>query len=197
MDLVMERETDGTEIGTGLHGHARAVGLGPGRLPGPGRLERPHVARWFGAVRNDIETQARLSPESTARIVVDGHPVGLLCWQRLAWNGLDGAWSTDLDGDLVDIDIFIAQVEALGRGVGPAALGLTLERLRSAAAARYAGVGSSVSNERVIRAHRKAGFLPWREYADPERGAALYLVADLRAANQREHRSNGGCDESS
>ena len=160
-------------------------------------LERPHVARWFGVIRNDIETQVELSPEFTALIVVDGHPVGLLCWQRPAWNELEVAGLTDIDGELVDIDIFIAEVEALGRGIGPKALGRLLERLRSDSAARYAGVGPSLSNERAIRAYRKAGFRPWRVYADPERGPSLYMVTDLRASDQREHRSSSGCDESS
>lgn len=81
-----------------------------------GWLEGPHVARWFGAIRKNIEVKARLSPESTAQIVVDGHPVGLLCWQRPSWSEIVVAGLGEIDGEVVDIDIFIAEVEALAGG---------------------------------------------------------------------------------
>jgi aminoglycoside 6'-N-acetyltransferase len=160
-------------------------------------LERPHVARWFGGIRSELEAQVELSPGSTALIMADGVPVGFLCWQRPSWDELEAAALTDLGDDLVDIDILIAEVDALGRGIGPAALGLLLERLRADPAVRYAGVGPSASNERAVRAYGKAGFRVWRAYTDPDRGACLYMLADLHHADRREHRSSSGCDETS
>lgn len=159
-------------------------------------LERPHVARWFGEILSDIETQIECSPGSTALIMADGGPVGLLCWQRPSREELEAAALADLDDDLVDIDILIAEVDALGRGIGPAALVLLLERLRADPAVRYAGVGPSASNERAVRAYRKAGFRLWREYTDPDRGPCLYLLVDLRDANWCEQRPSRGCEES-
>jgi len=67
-------------------------------------------------------------------------------------------WLADLPEDLVDIDVLIGEPEFIDRGVGPRSLSLLLARLRVDPFVTIAGVGTSVSNERAIRAFEKAGF---------------------------------------
>ncbi len=145
-------------------------------------LHRPHVARWWGDPQLALESSLRCSAENHAVIVADGAPVGYLCWQTLPQSELEAAGLTDLPEDLVDIDVFIGEPELLDRGLGPRSLGLLLARLRVDPFVTVAGVGTSVSNERAIRAFEKAGFRRFREFQDPELGSCCYMVVDVRDA---------------
>ncbi len=145
-------------------------------------LHRPHVARWWGDPQLALESSLRCSPENHAVIVADGAPVGYLCWQTPPQNELEVAGLTDLPEDLVDVDVFIGEPEFMGRGVGPRSLGLLLARWRLDPSVTLAGVGTSVSNERAIRAFEKAGFRRFREFQDPEFGSCWYMVVDVRDA---------------
>jgi aminoglycoside 6'-N-acetyltransferase len=145
-------------------------------------LHRPHVARWWGDPQLALENSLRCSPESQAVIVADGAPVGYLCWQTPPQSELATAGLADLPEDLVDIDVLIGEPEFLDRGVGPRSLGLLLDRLRTDPVVTVAGVGTSVSNERAIRAFEKAGFRLFREFQDPEFGSCWYMVVGVRDA---------------
>jgi RimJ/RimL family protein N-acetyltransferase len=59
---------------------------------------------------------------------------------------------------------------------------LLLARLRLDPLVSVAGVGTSVSNERAIRAFEKAGFRLFREFQDPEFGSCWYMVVEVRDA---------------
>ena len=145
-------------------------------------LHRPHVARWWGDPQLALESSLRCSPESCAVIVADGAPVGYLCWQTLQEDELKAAGLADLPEGLVDIDVMIGEPEFIGRGVGPRSLGLLLARLRADPFVSVAGVGTSVSNDRAIRAFKKAGFRLFREFQDPEFGSCWYMVVEVRDA---------------
>ncbi len=142
-------------------------------------LRRPHVARWWGDAEQQLENPIRSSRETQAVIVADGAPVGYLCWQRPFQGELEGAGLTDLPEDLVDIDIMIGESEVVGQGVGPRALGLLLDRLRADPTVSFAGVATSVSNERAIRAFEKTGFRLFRKFRDPEFGPCRYMVVEI------------------
>ena len=145
-------------------------------------LRRAHVARWWGDPQQQLENLLRCSRETQAVIVADGAPVGYLCWQRPPQDELEAAGLTDLPEDLVDIDILIGESEVVGQGVGPRALGLLLDRLREDPLTSFAGLATSVSNERAIRAFEKAGFRLFREFQDPESGPCRYMVVEIRDA---------------
>jgi aminoglycoside 6'-N-acetyltransferase len=148
-------------------------------------LQRPHVLRWWLDPERALAEAAGLPPESQAMIVEGGRPVGYLRWEPPPPEGLAAAGLSDLPDHLVDIDIMIGEPEALGRGVGPRALGLLLDRFRADPRVEWAGLGTSLANERAIRAFEKAGFQRFREIADPEIGPGLYLVKDLRPDHER------------
>lgn len=145
-------------------------------------LYRPHVARWWGDPEEALESSLRRSPETSAVIVVDGVPVGYLCWQTLSRRELAAAGVADLPEDLVDIDVLIGEPEFVDRGVGPRSLGLLLARLRLDPLVTVAGVGASVANERATRAFEKAGFRLFREFQDPKFGACCYMVVEIHGA---------------
>ncbi len=144
-------------------------------------LRSPHVVRWWGTPDLHLTALAQRSTDTHAVITADGRPVGYLCWQRPSPSELEAAGLADLPEDLVDIDILIGEPEFLGRGVGPRALVVLLARLRGDGV-EFAGLGTSLSNRRAIRAFEKAGFRVFRDFADPEFGPCKYLVAPLRAA---------------
>jgi aminoglycoside 6'-N-acetyltransferase len=145
-------------------------------------LGRPHVARWWGDPQQSLLHAAQLAPETHALIVADGTPVGYLCWQRPARHELEAADLTDLPSDLMDIDILIGEPGLLGQGIGPRALSQLLARLRQDPLVQFAGLGTSASNARAIRAFEKAGFRLFREFQDPEAGLCRYMVAEVRDA---------------
>ncbi len=142
-------------------------------------LGRPHVAQWWGDPQLGLENSLRCSPENHAVIAADGAPVGYLCWQTPPLNELEASGLADLPKGLVDIDVLIGEPEFIGRGVGPKSLSLLLARLRVDSFAKVAGVGTSVSNERAIRAFEKAGFCLFREFQDPEFGPCWYMVVEV------------------
>ena len=147
------------------------------------RLHRPHVSRWWGDPKLALENSLRCSSETHAVIVADGVPVGYLCWQTPPRDELEAAGLTDLPADLVDIDVLIGEPEFIDHGVGPRSLGLLLARLRVDPFVTVAGVGTSVSNARAIRAFEKAGFRLLREFQDPEFGSCWYMVIEVRDAD--------------
>ena len=149
-------------------------------------LHRPHVARWWGDPHLAFDHSLRCSPESQAVIVADGAPVGYLCWQAPPQNELEAAGLADLPEGLMDIDVLIGEPEFLGRGVGPRSLSLLLDRLRVDPVVAVAGLGTSVSNERAIRAFEKAGFRPFREFQDPEFGSCCYMVVEIHDAGTNQ-----------
>lgn len=145
-------------------------------------LHRPHVARWWGDPQSAWESSLRIPPDNRALIVLNEAPVGYLCWQTPPEDELIAAGLTDLPQDLIDIDLLIGEPELLGRGLGPRSLGLLLDRLRTEPLVSVAGVGTSVSNDRAIRAFEKTGFSLFRRFLDPNFGPCLYMVANVRDA---------------
>jgi aminoglycoside 6'-N-acetyltransferase len=145
-----------------------------------GWLSLPHVIRWWFDPETALREAAGLLPDSHAMIVVEGRLVGYLRWEPPPPEDLAAAGLSDLPGRLMDIDIMIGEPDALGRGIGPRALALLLDRFTTDPQVDWAGLGTSLANERAIRAYEKAGFRRFREFADPEIGPALYLVKALR-----------------
>lgn len=148
-------------------------------------LCRPHVARWWGNPDQELRQALQRSVDSHAVIVADGTPVGYVGWQIPTQEELAEAGLTDLPENLVDIDIMIGEPDRIGRGIGPKAIRILLARLRRETVFSFAGLASSISNERAIRAYEKAGFRLFREFQDPEYGPCRYMWVELRDAIER------------
>ena len=142
-------------------------------------LRRPHVSRWWGDPHLAFEDSQRRSRETCALIKLDGAPVGYLCWQRPTQDEIETAGLADLPSELVDIDVLIGEQEFIDQGVGSRALGLLLERLRGDPVVSIAGIGTSDSNKRAIRAFEKTGFRRFREFQDMEFGSCVYMIVEV------------------
>jgi len=143
-------------------------------------LHQPRVSRWWGDPQRALEDARLRSSDTSALIVADGAPVGYLCWQTPTHVELEVAGLSDLPEGLVDIDVLIGESEFVDRGVGSRSLRLLLDRLRADPGVSVAGVGTSVSNDRAIRAFEKAGFRLFREFEDPEFGLCWYMIVEVR-----------------
>lgn len=143
-------------------------------------VDRPEVARWWGERSQVLCEIGTRTSESASLIVLDGEPVGLLCWQVLSGAERAEAGLGDLPGDLIDVDVMIGDPGARGRGVGPRALRLLLRRLQRRGV-RAAGISAELANEPALRAYRKAGFTPFRDFLDRDR-TCRYFVRNLVGA---------------
>lgn len=149
-----------------------------------GWVHRPHVAEWWGDPEQALAAVREHPVAKEAMIRIDARPVGFVCWQTPTQEELAAAGLSDLPGDLIDIDLFIGEPDALGRGVGPTALSQVLAKLR-AQGVRMVGLGTDVENLRALRAFEKAGFRPFRDFQEGGR-AMRYLVQTLGGgADQR------------
>jgi len=119
-------------------------------------------------------------PSEQALISLDGRPVGYVLWQRPSREELATAGLGALPPDHVDVDILIGEPELIGRGIGPPALLLLLDRLRSGGVSSV-GLGTDVANQRARRAFEKAGFRLFHEFEEDGR-AMCYLIRELGTA---------------
>lgn len=145
-----------------------------------GWLRRPHVARWWGDPDPSQAIVSNHPPSAQALITVDGGPVGYVLWQKLSREERAAAGLGALPSDHIDVDILIGEPELLGRGIGPPALRLVLDRLRSEGVPS-AGLGTAMANQRARRAFAKAGFRLFRKFEEDGR-AMCYMIRDLVAA---------------
>ena len=98
------------------------------------------------------------------------HAVDALIWgDALPSELLPGTW---------EVDLFIADPVARGRGLGSQALTLLKEEVFSTTLAVAVAVYAPVENERATRAYEKAGF-QWRQiWRDPAAGPSWFMVAE-------------------
>ncbi|HSW40775.1 MAG TPA: GNAT family N-acetyltransferase [Acidobacteriota bacterium] len=126
-------------------------------------MVEPHVSRWWGNPESNLLELSQRNQDTQAIIGVDGKPVGYLCWQTPSQEELLEAGLSDLPGDIVDVDIMIGEVDALGKGVGPKALRSLFERLKSRGVS-LVGLAGAIANDRAMVAYKKAGLIPFRDF---------------------------------
>jgi aminoglycoside 6'-N-acetyltransferase len=143
-------------------------------------LARLHVARWHPDPDAWVRW-ARDPPPAGAHalIDVDGRPVGYLRWQRVGRETLDALGLSEIPAGSVDIDILIGEPDCLGRGVGPRALELLIERLRDDKSVPLIGLSPSIDNVAAQRAYLRAGFRKAREYDAPGFGRCALMLMQL------------------
>ena len=144
-------------------------------------LHKPHVCKWWGDPERNLADAKERSPESHALIAVSGKPVGYLRWQRVSLPELAALGITDIPEGSVDIDILIGEQRFVGKGIGPQALRLLLERLRTDPTISLAGMSTEVGNYAAIRAYEKAGFQRRHRYFDPGHGESWIMAIELMA----------------
>ncbi|MFY0613434.1 MAG: GNAT family N-acetyltransferase [Hyphomicrobiaceae bacterium] len=142
-------------------------------------LRLPAVEKWWGpASTTEAEVIRALgAAHSIARIIEwRGRPVGYahavdaMTWgDELPENLMAGTW---------DMDIFIAEPDARGCGLGPTALSKLRQEVFSTTLATAVCVFASIENEQAVRAYEKAGFHWSRIWQDPINGPMWLLISD-------------------
>jgi len=154
-------------------------------------LCREHVRRWW---LNPDERLAECLQIPTggdhALILLDSHPVGYIRWRMLEREERSKIKLSGHHELAVDIDIFIGEEEFTGRGVGPAAIEILIERLSREGKADIAGLGASIENTRAIKAFEKAGFKKYHKFRDPVYGTGWLLVREIGATPSSQRRAH-------
>ena len=136
-------------------------------------LEEPDARRWWGDPIVALAELVEREPGTAAVIAWDGRPVGVLCWQVPTREELEDAGLADLPRDLVDVDVLIGETDARGHGVAPEALRQLCARLREQGV-RLVGLGAANANEPALVAYARAGFAPYRDFAEDGEGYRYY-----------------------
>ncbi len=143
-------------------------------------LWQPHVSKWWGDPRKTLlEVSKPPTAGGEALITVDGSPVGYLRWQVPDQAELEAAGLHDVPLDAVDIDITVGEIDWIGRGVGPRALMLLVDRLVAGGASTIM-LATSVENLQAVRAYEKAGFARRRQFVDTDGGAYWLMTIEAR-----------------
>ena len=100
-------------------------------------------------------------------------------WRRVSRETLDGVGLFEIPAGSVDVDILIGEADCVGRGLGPRALWLLVEKLRQDASTPLVGLSPSVDNVAAQRAYAKSGFEKLREYEAPGFGRLALMVIRL------------------
>lgn len=142
-------------------------------------IKQPEIQRWWGDGASAF-AEVRLaqeSPSAICRIVmVDGKPSGYA-------HAIDAAlWGNSLPEGLMpgtwDVDLFIAEPAARGRGAGELALRLLIDEVFATTLALAVSVFVSVRNEAAVRIYEKAGFHWVRIWEDPVFGPMWMLIRE-------------------
>ncbi|NMG04807.1 GNAT family N-acetyltransferase [Azoarcus taiwanensis] len=156
------------------------------------KRDLPMISQWLNAehVRGswgDPEGNLRLLSEPSASghwrgiIEADGRAVGLVMWQHPTREELDVASLNDIPTSVIDIDIMIGEIDALGRGVGSGAIRLVAEAVLSDASVPFVIGCAHVDNLVSQGAFRRAGFRKDREFDDVPNGLYVLMVRDRTA----------------
>jgi aminoglycoside 6'-N-acetyltransferase len=145
-------------------------------------LHREHVRRWrLDPDERLAECLEHPNQGGHALIMCDSRPVGYIRWRALTSDELSKTNLKEHHERAMDIDLFIGEEEYTGRGIGPAAIGMLIERLSREAGAGIAGLGASIENKNAIKAFEKAGFRKFHKFHDPVYGTGRLLVRGIGA----------------
>lgn len=141
-------------------------------------LHADHVRSTWG----DPGANLRLLNEPPANgnwraiIEADGHKVGIVLWQHPTREELDVAGLADIPTSVIDIDIMIGELDALGRGLGSGAISLVAEVALSDPMVPFVMACARLDNLASQRAFAKAGFRKDREFDDAPNGLHVLMV---------------------
>jgi RimJ/RimL family protein N-acetyltransferase len=141
-------------------------------------LQADIVRRGWGDPAANVRMLREPPGEGSRRAIieVDGRAVGLVLWQHPTRQELDVAGLTDIPTSVIDVDIMIGETDAVGRGLGPAAIGLVAQAALSDPEVPFLMACAAVDNLASQRAFAKAGFQPDRVFDDVPHGPHVLMV---------------------
>jgi RimJ/RimL family protein N-acetyltransferase len=146
-------------------------------------LRRPHVQRWWTERESYEEVVARYlpaiegtDPTDLYLALLDGEPVGFVQTYLVA-DYPEHAALVGADAGAAGVDLFVADVERTGKGLGTELLERFVEEIVFAApSTTHCVADPEVDNAASIRAFEKAGFRVVRRFVDPADGKRHALV---------------------
>jgi RimJ/RimL family protein N-acetyltransferase len=116
----------------------------------------------------------------------DEREVGIVVWQHPTRQELDEAGISEIPETVIDIDIMIGELDAVGRGIGPAAIKQVVDEALTDPSVPFVMAAVSVENRASCRALMKAGFQIEREFDDVPGGRHMLMI------RRREHPGDEG-----
>jgi RimJ/RimL family protein N-acetyltransferase len=137
-------------------------------------LQREHVRRWWSERQTLEEVVEHYAPAIDGReptdlylIVVDGDPVGFIQSYEVA-DHPEYRELVQVEDGVAGVDLFIAQPELVGRGLGTDVLRQFVDdRVFSDTNVHACIADPDIDNIASLRAFEKAGFARVREFVDP------------------------------
>lgn len=140
-------------------------------------LKAEHVRRFWSEPDENVRMFRQPPPGMRSAIIVDDdRKVGLVVWQHPIRRELDEAGLTEIPEAVIDIDIMIGEFDAVGRGIGPAAITLVVNEALADPSVPFVMAGISVDNRASRRAFEKADFQMEREFDDTPGGRSVLMV---------------------
>ena len=146
-----------------------------------------HVREWWDALPTLDAVAAKYTPQILGKeptrsfiIEADAKPVGYIQSYRIA-DYPDYARYLGASDSAAGVDLFVGEVEYIGRGAGSVIL---CEFLRSVVFACRSVteciIGPEIGNHRAIRSYEKVGFRYWKTVQIPGERAPEYLLRITR-----------------
>ncbi len=141
-------------------------------------LQADHVRGAWGDPDANVRllNGSRINGNSRAIIEADGRKVGLVFWQHPTRDELDIAGLADISTSVIDIDIMIGEIDAVGLGIGSSAIRLVAETALSDPTVPFVMACAQLGNLASQRAFAKAGFRKDREFDDVPNGRYVLMV---------------------
>ena len=152
-------------------------------------LQRPHVARWFAfwmppTEEGTIELWTSMLegrvPQRGYLVVVDGAPMGYVESSRVSEDP-DWARTLGVDGEAVAADVFIADLDRIGQGLGASVVRRFYLWMMDETGLDVGIIDPEVDNLSAIRAYEKAGFSFLREVDSGQPRGREHIMRATRA----------------
>ncbi|WP_256080553.1 GNAT family N-acetyltransferase [Massilia sp. YIM B04103] len=144
-------------------------------------LNRPHIRAWWdepGTLEQVSDTFMELTGEDADTLgyiaLLDGEPAGFIQSYVVMGSG-GGWWEDETDPGARGIDLFLADGERLGQGLGSALLDDFCTLLFSDPAVSKVQADPTPANGRAIRSYQRAGFRDCGEVVTPDGPARLMV----------------------
>ncbi|CAN5284022.1 GNAT family N-acetyltransferase [soil metagenome] len=149
-------------------------------------LTRPHLQKWWREEEISLNSLRKKylprikSPDAAHPYLayLPAGPVGYIQYYSVS-NGRKDWWPEKPGPGLIGIDLFIADVENLNKGMGTELLSQFINWLQEKEKFRKIWIDPSPENERAIRCYEKAGFKKRGLITTPA-GKAMMMEYDTR-----------------
>ena len=141
-------------------------------------LHADHVRGSWGDPGENLRLFSDPPAAGSGRAIIeaDGDAVGLVLWQHPTRQELDLAGLTDIPTSVIDIDVMIGEVAALGRGLGSGAIRLVATAALTDPTVPFVIGCAGIDNLASQRAFVRAGFRWDREFDDVPNGLHVLMV---------------------